>query len=160
MINAVNITARTPTEIEALWDILKQLVITENAGRKRQIISIPPSVLETNKNYVLDDGTVIKGVRNSDNVRIFRHYLTKRIEGMKNLKNRLSSNRIRFNTLFKECDIETDNREVLRQHRDNIKNLLEYWVAIRYIGGFEFIKEGNQFKSIEIELSTQPLLTR
>ena len=87
---------------------------------------------------------------------IIREYLLRRIFGMLNEKNKLTSDFIRYDSLYEQLQLEAPTEATLRARKRNIRNkvktLLEAWTNTELIQGFEEIKEGTTIKGVRIYL--------
>lgn len=127
------------------YQLLEKPVLYTYAENVKQIMSVPTSLLETN-------------ISDTDEAVILKRTLIKRIETMKNDKNRMNSNiiiyeRVDKNTgkkkgFFKTLGYNEENysnwkKKKLTIHR-TILSILDNFVAEKYIKGYEVIKEGKQ----------------
>lgn len=111
-----------------------------------QIINIPVDLLETNhqgKKYRLSNTT--------ENI-ILRELLIKKIAIYKNEKNKIKNNLINYNNLFERAGIDTNNldRVQAKRKRENVKKILDHFVAEKYIKSYAEYKEGQAVKGVQI----------
>ena len=111
-----------------------------------QIINIPKNLLETNhqgKKYRLSNTT--------ENI-IIRELLIKQIAIYKNQKNKIKNNLINYENLFKKAGIKTDKLDKVqaKRKRENVKKILDHFIAEKYIKSYKEYKEGKTIKGNEI----------
>lgn len=116
-------------------------IIYEYAQLYKQVITVPSILLDT-KDII----------RNTPEVTVIRGYLIRRIEEMKNQKNRMHSKSILFKTLFEEIGLKDPSPKKTKKVRDQIELLLCHFTDDKYIQGFDFYKSGRSFKGIEISI--------
>lgn len=116
-------------------------LIYEYAQLYKQVITVPSKLLGT-KDII----------RNTPEVIVIRAYLIRRIEEMKNPKNRMHSKNILFQTLFDEIGVKDPAPKKTKKVRDAIELLLSHFTDDGYIQGFDFYKSGRTFKGIKISI--------
>lgn len=130
-------------------------VLYSYAAAIKQIIDVPRSLLETN-GFLSD----------TDDVVVIKRYLIKRIEAMKNSKNRISSNKISYewydkNTqtikgMFQELDYRQKDYSNWRKKKSNIHQtvmaILKVFSDEGYIKDYSEVKEGKSINGVEIIL--------
>ena len=131
--------------------ILRRPVLLEHAKISKQVISVPA--------YLLDTKHLIK---NSEMRIVLKDYLLRRIEGMKG-KNNLTQRTISLLSREKGSEhrpglyeIATGKAEPGKKDAANVRQAaqkyLDYWKERGYISGFSFVKTGDGFSSIKIDL--------
>lgn len=90
-----------------------------------------------------------KAISNTPDNIVIRAYIVKRIEEMKNSKNHLG-NKILYDTIFEECQIDASNKVVKKRHRDAIKKILECFIEKDYIKAYTETKKGNTLDGVLI----------
>ncbi len=120
-------------EIPALYEYAKKV---------RQIVSVQQEVLK------------IPELSNTDDIIAIKTYLAYRIELMKNKRNRVKSDKILFDTVFEECQIEfhSNEKKERKRKREIICKILDYWVTTNYIAWYELIKENGKYTKVQISL--------
>ena len=120
------------------YKILSIPALYQYAQYTKQILSVPLELLDTK------DAT-----RNTEDIIPIKEYLIRRIEVMKH--NRDMSNKILYDTIFKEVGIVITDKKQRNRLRSYITAILDLWkTRDKYIKNFEEYKEGNAFKGIEI----------
>ena len=137
---AESITAICNGQKETAYRVLKTPILYRYAKEVKQIISVPSNLLDMEMN-------------NNDDVIKIRYYLLRRIEQMKNSKNKLS-NTILFETIFRECQIiGTDDRITAKKKREIVFNILDKLRDDKgYITDYTIEKKGRSYYSITIEI--------
>lgn len=116
-------------EIEG-YRIVHTPPVLEYARRMKQIISVPLKRLDTGS-----------AVRNSAENIMLKHYLIQRIEKARNPKNYMRG-RVLYDTIFKECQLETTHKTQRSRYRATVRKLLDYWTSDGYILGYSSDVEG------------------
>lgn len=115
--------------------------------------------LLTVKAELMDIKEISKGsvstvsVPNTETRQQIKEYLLKRIEVMKYARRQKhggQSNRILFDTLYRETGTESTNRSELKRTRDFVFQALDYWKAMGYINGYDIAKEGKKIRGLDI----------
>lgn len=96
----------------------------------------------------------LTSINMTDNALIARNYIISRIEAMKNTKNKIKSDRIRMDKLFKECGFTTKNRSQKKRIREMIFSILDDLKDNEYISEWKKIKKGSSIESVKITLAT------
>lgn len=78
---------------------------------------------------------------------VLKNYLIMHIENVK--KNRLRNVALTYKTLFSNCNIRTQPKN-LPHKRKAITDILDYWQKIGYIKNYEIIKKGRIYHAIKI----------
>ena len=135
--------------------LLRIPALYEYAEKVGQIIDVPLSLLDTSKDLF-----------DTDEVVVMKRYLIRRIEMMKNGKNRVSSRRIRYEWydskkksqkgILPELSYHSSDfsnwREKKRKLHKMITSILKAFVKKGYINGFSVFKEGKSIGGYDIEL--------
>lgn len=111
-----------------------------------QVINIDIKLLETNhqgKKYRISNTT--------ENI-ILRELLIKQIAMYKNGNNKIKNNLVNYNNLFEKAGVKTEelDRVQIKRKRENIKKILDHFIAEKYIKSYEEYKEGQQIKGLKI----------
>lgn len=136
------------------YQLLEEPVLYRYAGEVGQIIRIPTDLLS------------VAGGRNTDELTLIKRYLLRRIEGMKNTKNRLRSHKISYewydkNTkttkgLYQDLGYSQNDYSNWRKKRGCIHQavirLLTGYISEGYIKSYEVIRRGNLICGVEISL--------
>lgn len=86
------------------------------------------------------------------NAIIASYFLTK-ISLVKNKNNHYLNNGILFDTLHEELNLDVGTRKKKKIIRDNIKMMFDYWVQIKLLISYEFIKAGKTFYKIKFNVN-------
>ena len=125
------------------YKFLSVPILYKYATEVEQIISVNKELLN------------VKNLTNTDDSIVFRHYLLRRIEAMKNKKNRIGSNKILFASMFAYCNI-SGSREQLRRKREIVFSILKGWKKQEYIKDYkECLEDNNKIVGVEIILPTK-----
>lgn len=89
---------------------------------------------------------------NTEKTVIIRNYLLRRIELMKNPRNKVKSNIILFETLFDECGI-TGSKVEIKRDRDSVFATLDSLKGKGYIKGYTVLKTGQRFDGVAIDFT-------
>lgn len=119
---------------------LDKPVLYQYASDVGQIITVDRTLL--------DVGTI----SNTDNNNLIKTYLLRRIESMKAKHNSIKSNRIRYDTIIKCCNLQTGSKTEKARLRETVIKILEYWKSEGYIKDFSEYKESRAFAGVEISL--------
>lgn len=137
------------------YQLIEEPVLYSYAEKVKQIVNVPRSLLET------------KGdLSDTDEVVVIKRQLIKRIEAMKNPKNKVMSKKISYewydkNTdsmkgFFHELGYSKEDFSNWRKKKSNIHHiittLLNSYVKDGYIKSFNKVKEGNSINGVEIFL--------
>lgn len=134
IINGQMITGFNVLEKPILYEYSQKMRGTDNG----QVITIKIDLLNTKK-----------AISNTPDNIVIRAYVIKRIEEMKSTKNHLG-NKILYDRIFEECQIDTSNKVIKKRHRDAIKKILECFIEKDYIKAFSETKKGKTFDGILI----------
>lgn len=139
---AEKITLKTGgREVEG-YKLLKKPLLYEYAQATGQVITVPMELLNTKEAH-----------KTTQELTILREYLIRRIEIMKNSKDKRKvsqSNCILISAIFDELDLGNPTKEKAKKIRDISGKLLTYFKQLKHIKNFEFYKEGRSFKGIKI----------
>ena len=128
-------------EVSTGWQLLAPPALYEYAQTTKQIITVEEKLLSAPK------------ITNTDDVIVIKHYLLRRIAAMKNTHNNMDSNKIVFDTILQECDINetSTSRRFLQKKRNIVLNLLDAWKKDGYISDFSTYNSNNN-KIIGVEI--------
>ncbi len=93
---------------------------------------------------VVENGVITKKSVPTTMSRIpIKIYLLRRIEVMKHDKRRKNQNNcIRFESIFQEADVNVTSKTVINRTKKYIYQVLNYWIALEYITGYQVYKDG------------------
>lgn len=80
-------------------------------------------------------------------------YLLVKISLVKNSKNKYKNNGILFATIHEELNLDVDNRNKVKNIRDNIRKMFDYWLNIGLIKSYRFEKRGTSFYKISFTVA-------
>lgn len=128
--------------IEQAYKIMAIPVLYKYAKEVGQIVSIRQEVLR------------IPCVSNTEDNIVIKNYLAYRIELMKNKRNKIKSDKILFDKIFEEAQIEFHNNEKVerKRKRDVICKILNYWIETKYISWYEITKDHGKYNGVQISL--------
>lgn len=110
----------------------------------KQVLTIDINVLNT-------------PINNTSNVIILKNYLIRRIEVIKNKKNKQSQNTILLSTIYELLNIYEGDKttkqieKATSKIRKDIGDILGYWKGINYIKNYKVEKNGRSFYSVKID---------
>ena len=80
-------------------------------------------------------------------------YLLVKISLVKNSKNKYKNNGILFTTIHEDLNLDVDNRNKVKNIRDNIRKMFDYWLKIGLIKSYRFEKRGTSFYKVSFTVS-------
>ena len=80
-------------------------------------------------------------------------YLLVKISLVKNSKNKYKNNGILFTTIHEDLNLDVDNRNKIKNIRDNIRKMFDYWLKIGLIKSYRFEKRGTSFYKISFNVA-------
>lgn len=80
-------------------------------------------------------------------------YLLVKISLVKNSKNKYKNNGILFTTIHEDLNLDVDNRNKIKNIRDNIRKMFDYWIKIGLIKSYRFEKRGTSFYKISFNVA-------
>ena len=81
------------------------------------------------------------------------NYLLMKISLVKNSKNKYKNNGILFTTIHEDLNLEVNNRNKIKNIRDNIRKMFDYWLKIELIKSYRFEKRGTSFYKISFTVA-------
>ena len=144
-------------------------------GEKYRPIALDEDILDVS---ILE----MKSVKNSKNIKVYRinrlssifkyaeklmkvpvrktiqnallcSYLLVKISLVKNSKNKYKNNGILFTTIHEDLNLDVDNRNKVKNIRDNIRKMFDYWLKIGLIKSYQFEKRGTSFYKISFTVT-------
>jgi len=76
------------------------------------------------------------------------NYLLTKISLVKNSKNKYKNNGILFATIHEDLKLDVSDRHKVKNIRDNIRKMFDYWVKIKLVKSYRFEKKGTAFYKI------------
>ena len=137
MLNVEKLKFRISGSTVRGYRLLSKPILLSYAQPKKQIASIPMEVLNTPVN---------KGRR----ILMLQGYLLRRIIAMKG-SGKLSRT-ILYDTIYKTLNEENEDRRRKGELRKYVDEILNYWVDIHYIEGYQEIRRGRKVHGLVIEL--------
>ena len=80
-------------------------------------------------------------------------YLLMKLSLVKNSKNKYKNNGILFTTIHEDLNLDVDNRNKVKNIRDNIRKMFDYWLKIGLIKSYRFEKRGTSFYKISFTVA-------
>lgn len=114
--------------------------------------------LKTGQIVTVDKALLDLNINNTETNIVIKNYLLRRIELMMNPRNKISSNAIKFETLFDECGI-TGNKTEIKRYRDFVFAILDSLKAKQYIKGYTVIKNGQRYEGVAIDYTPRTKAT-
>ena len=81
-------------------------------------------------------------------------YLLMRISLAKNSNNKFKNNGILFKTIHEDLNLDVYDRHKIKNIRDNVRKMFDYWLSIGLIESYSFDKNGQQFYKISFTVAT------
>ena len=81
------------------------------------------------------------------------NYLLVKISLVKNSKNKYKNNGILFTTIHEDLNLDVDNRNKVKNIRDNIRKMFDYWLKIGLIKSYQFERRGTSFYKISFTVA-------
>ncbi|MBQ3064805.1 MAG: hypothetical protein IJC98_01060 [Clostridia bacterium] len=141
MLMMQKVTVSTGGVTKWAYRIVASPIIYEYSKMIKQIIPIPLTLLNTKET-----------TRSTDTVIIIRQYILQRVELMKNKKNHMNSRVISYDSIYELLDAP-DDRKLRATIRSQTERLLDNYVRIQYIAGYEIVKRGRAITGIQIQLT-------
>lgn len=80
-------------------------------------------------------------------------YMLTKISLVKNFGNRYKNNGILFKTIHEDLNLDVGDRHKIKNIRDNLRKMLDYWLKIELIRSYKFEKKGQQFYKISFSVA-------
>ena len=80
-------------------------------------------------------------------------YLLVKISLVKNSKNKYKNNGILFTTIHEDLKLDVSDRHKVKNIRDNIRKMFDYWLKIGVIKSYRFEKRGTSFYKISFTVA-------
>ena len=80
-------------------------------------------------------------------------YMLTKISLVKNSGNRYKNNGILFKTIHEDLKLDVGDRHKIKNIRDNLRKMLDYWLKIGLIRSYKFEKKGQQFYKISFSVA-------
>ena len=77
-----------------------------------------------------------------------------RISLAKNSNNKYKNNGILFKTIHEDLNLDVSDRHKIKNIRDNVRKMFDYWLSIGLIESYSFDKNGQQFYKISFTVAT------
>lgn len=141
MLMMQKVTVSTGGVTKWAYRLVASPIVYEYSKMIKQIIPIPLTLLNTKET-----------TRSTDTVIIIRQYILQRVELMKNKKNNMNSRVISYDSIYELLDAP-DDRKLRATIRSQTERLLDNYVRIEYITGYEIVKHGRAITGIQIHLA-------
>ena len=82
------------------------------------------------------------------------NYLLTKISLVKNSKNKYKNNGILFATIHEDLKLDVSDRHKVKNIRDNIRKMFDYWVKIKLVKSYRFEKKGTAFYKISFTVTS------
>ena len=143
MLMLQKVTVSTGGVTKWAYRLVSSPVIYEYSKLLKQIIPIPLQLLNTKET-----------TRSTDTVIIIRQYILQRVELMKNKKNKMSSRVISYDSIYELLNTP-DDRKLRATIRSQTERLLDNYVNIHYIEGYEIQHKGRAITGVLIRLAEE-----
>ena len=80
-------------------------------------------------------------------------YLLRIISLVRNTKNSYKNNGILFSTIHENLNLNTSDRHKIKNIRDNIRDMFDYWKKVGLIKSFRFEKKGTAYYKISFKVA-------
>lgn len=144
MLMLQKVTVSTGGVTKLAYRLASSPVIYEYSKQLNQIIPIPLQLLNTKET-----------TRSTDTVIIIRQYILQRVELMKNKRNNMNSRVISYDSIYELLDAP-DDRKLRATIRSQTERLLDNYVNIRYIDGYDIQHRGRMITGVLIRLLEEP----
>lgn len=128
-------------------------VVNGKRSEMYQIIDTPPlhSYAKMKNQITTVSIDLLKAPLNNNATTIpLKTYLLSRIEGMKNQHNKLTRDKILFESIYRELgDLDSDKKRKKRI-RDYTEIVLNHFISMNYITRYEMVKEGRTITGVRI----------
>ena len=82
------------------------------------------------------------------------NYLLTKISLVKNSKNKYKNNGILFTTIHEDLKLDVSDRHKVKNIRDNVRKMFDYWIKIGLIKSYRFEKKGTAFYKISFTVAS------
>lgn len=149
MMDKVKVTAGGTTK--TAYHIVKEPVLLTYSKMTGQLLTVKAGLMDIKK---ISSGKISGvSIANTETRQPIKEYLLRRIEVMKyarRQKHGNQSNRILFDTLYRETGNDGASRTEQNRIREYIYQVLDYWTAAGYITGYTVVTEGKKIRGIDI----------
>lgn len=126
---------------QIMYRFIKEPVYLTYSRLVGQLITIPAEMLKLETVNMTPERIAIQ------------HYMMRRIEIMKNKRNKFNNHTMLFETIFEKCGvIEITNRQTKARYVDAVEKILSEWVERKYIKGYQVTTKGKAKTGVEISL--------
>lgn len=122
-----------------LYQIIQHPPIYTYSKLKRQLSSIPIFLLDA-------------PINNNSTTIPLKTYLLQRIEMMKNKNNKIKSNIILYDSIYKELSAEDANKTKKMRIRNYTTKILDYLIKSKYIKSYKEFKKGRAIAGVDIKV--------
>lgn len=151
MMDKVKVTAGGTTK--TAYHLVKEPVLLTYSKMTGQLLTVKAGLMDIKK---ISNGKISGvSIANTETRQPIKEYLLRRIEIMKyarRQKHGNQSNRILFDTLYRETGNDEARRTELNRIREYTYQVLDYWTAEGYITGYTIVTEGKKIRGIDIAL--------
>lgn len=152
-------TVKNGGQVVEAYKINSEPIVYRYCKMTNQILSVSRDCIEikkTKKNQTTGEITISNlPVSMTTHRQAMTGYIIRRIEVMKRdrkNKKKQQSDIIRFDTLFNDVGLEDQDRNRAKENRKFCYQVLDYFMAIKYIKGYEVQKEGRVIAKFKILL--------
>lgn len=149
LMDKIKVSAGGTTKVA--YHIVKEPIMLTYSKMTGQLLTVKSKLLDIKK---IKGGKISsETIPTTENRQPIKEYLLQRIEVMKyNRRNRhrKQSNRILFDSLYRNTGSTTTNRIELKRIREYAFQVLDYWKASRYITDYKLVTEGRKINGIDI----------
>jgi hypothetical protein len=143
LLYAKSVTLKTKGWEVSAFLLLDEPVLYKYAKQKRQLFSVPLQVLDSPPNKT-NDIIVLQG------------YLVRVVESLR--RSGESGSEILYETIYELLGCSGGTKQKLQRVRNNVKAVLDYWVEIGYISGFEETMRERSKYSVVVEVGGNQLV--
>lgn len=125
---------------QIMYRFIKEPVYLTYSRLVGQLITIPAEMLKLESLDMTPERIAIQ------------HYMMRRIEIMKNKRNKSNNRTMLFETIFEKCGIDTASRTKKSRSVASIEKILTEWIERKYIKGYQIKTKGKAKTGVEISL--------
>lgn len=151
LMDKIKVSAGGTTKVA--YHIVKEPIMLTYSKMTGQLLTVKSKLLDIKK---IKGGKISsETIPTTENRQPIKEYLLQRIEVMKysrKSRHRKQSNRILFDSLYRNTGSSTTNRIELKRIREYVFQVLDYWKASRYINDYKIVTEGRKISGIDMTL--------
>ena len=125
---------------QIMYRFIKEPVYLTYSRLVGQLITIPAEMLKLESLDMTPERIAIQ------------HYMMRRIEIMKNKRNKSNNRTMLFETIFEKCNLNVSTRQYKAHHVKAVEKILTEWIERKYIKGYRITTKGKAKTGVEISL--------